>query len=157
MHIEVSRSVDAPAETVWAVLTDIPASALTIGGIVSVEPLTPGPYAPGYRWRETRRRLGTSSTEEMTAIVVDAPRSTTIVAENGGTEYRWAYRVIPNDTGCELVVTHTAETTHAPAAAHVVTALFGGVAERSARKALERDLADIAAAARARNPGPGKP
>ena len=151
MHIEVSRPVDAPAETVWAVLTDIPAAAHTVGGIVSVEPLTPGPYAPGYRWRETRRRLGMPSAEEKMATVVEAPQTTTVVAENGGTEYRWAYRIIPRGNACELAVNHTAETRHAPAAANVVNAVFGPLAERSTRRALEQDLADIAAAAEARH------
>lgn len=150
MQLDVSHATTASPEAVWSVLTDIPSADRTLSGVESVEVLTPGPYEPGFRWRETRKRFGMRATEEMMVLVADPPRSTTFVAENGGTEYLTVFTVTPGAGGCTLRMRFSAETAHAPAISRVVTAVMGRIAVNSSRRSIEQDLADIAAEAERR-------
>lgn len=151
MHLDLSRHVDADPATVWSVLTDIPNAHRTLSGVLSVEVLTAGVYEPGFRWRETRKMFGMKATEEMMVQSVDAPHSTTVIAENGGTEYTTVFTVAAQpDGGSTLSMSFSAETAHAPAVSRVVMAVMGKVAIKSTRNAMEQDLADIAAEAERR-------
>lgn len=151
MELALSRHVAADPDTVWAVLTDIPEAHRTLSGVQAVEILTPGPYAPGLRWRETRTMFGMKATEEMMVTAAEAPHTTTVVAENGGTEYTTVFTITPDaDGGSTLRMRFGAETAHAPAIARVVMMIFGRFAEKSTRKTMEQDLADIAAEAERR-------
>lgn len=149
MQLDLSRHVAADPDTVWAVLTDIPSAHLTLSGVLAVEILTTGQYQPGFRWRETRKMFGMKASEEMMVQAAEPPHSTTIVAENGGTEYKTVFTVTPDadGSGSTLRMRFGSETAHAPAISRVAMALLGGVAEKSTRKTMERDLADIATAA----------
>lgn len=151
MQMDLSRHVDADPDAVWDVLTDIPDAHRTLSGVISVEILTPGPYQPGFRWRETRKMFGIKATEEMMVVQAEPPGATRIVAENGGTEYTTIFTVTAEETGSTLRMRFGAETRHAPAVSRVVMALMGGIAERSTRKTMEQDLADIAAEAERRS------
>jgi len=151
MQLDLSRHVAADPHTVWEVLTDIPDAHRTLSGVVAVELLTAGPYQPGLRWRETRKMFGIKATEEMMVLAAEPPHSTTLVAQNGGTEYRTVFTITPDaDGGSTLRMRFAAETAHAPAVSRVVTALTGRFAEKSARRTMEQDLADIAAEAERR-------
>lgn len=152
MELDLSRHVTAAPEAVWDVLTDIPSAHLTLSGVLAVEILTPGPYQPGFRWKETRKMFGMKASEEMMVQAAEPPHSTTIVAENGGTEYKTVFTVTPDadGSGSTLRMRFGAETAHAPAISRVVMGLMGGIAERSTRKTMEQDLADIATAAERR-------
>ncbi|GLB63122.1 hypothetical protein NCCP2495_10000 [Dietzia sp. NCCP-2495] len=151
MQLDLSRHVAADPHTVWDVLTDIPNAHRTLSGVTAVEILTAGVYEPGFRWRETRKMFGMKATEEMMVQSADAPHSTTIVAENGGTEYKTVFTLSADaGGGTTLSMQFGAETTHAPAISRVVTALMGKVALNATRKAMEQDLADIAAEAERR-------
>ncbi|AVZ41321.1 MULTISPECIES: SRPBCC family protein [unclassified Dietzia] len=152
MQLDLSRHVAAGPDEVWAVLTDIPSAHRTLSGVLAVEILTPGPYQPGLRWRETRRMFGVKSTEEMMVLTAEPPHSTAIVSENGGTEYKTVFTVTPDPDGAgsTLRMRFGSHTAHAPAISRVVMALMGGLAERATRKAMEQDLADIAAEAERR-------
>ncbi|KAA0918629.1 SRPBCC family protein [Dietzia sp. ANT_WB102] len=151
MHLDLSLHVAASPDDVWAVLTDIPEAHRTLSGVQAVEILTPGPYQPGLRWRETRKMFGMKATEDMMVLTSEPPHSTTIVAENGGTEYKTVFTITPDaDGGSTLRMQFGAETTHAPAVSRVVMALFGRLAEKATRKTMEQDLADIATEAERR-------
>lgn len=151
MQLDLSRHIAADPETVWAVLTNIPEAPRMLRGVRSVEILTEQPYEPGLRWRETRTMFGMKATEEMMVLASEPPHSTTIVAQNGGTEYKTVFTVTPDaDGGSTLRMRFGAETAHTPAVSRVVMALMGGIAERSTRKTMEQDLADIAAEAESR-------
>lgn len=152
MQLDLSRHVAADPDSVWAVLTDIPSAHLTLSGVLAVEILTPGPYQPGFRWKETRKMFGMKAREEMMVQAAEPPHSTTIVAESGGTEYKTVFTITPDAdaSGSTLHMRFGAETAHASAVSRVVMALMGGVAEKSTRKTMEQDLADIASAAEKR-------
>ncbi|UVE96788.1 SRPBCC family protein [Dietzia sp. B32] len=151
MELDLTRHVAADPATVWAVLADIPEAHRTLSGVQAVEILTPGPYQPGLRWRETRTMFGMKATEEMMVVAVEPPHSTTIVAENGGTEYKTVFTVTPDaDGGSTLRMRFRAHTAHAPAVSRVVMTVMGRFAEKSTRKTMEQDLADIAAEAERR-------
>ncbi|EYT57604.1 carbon monoxide dehydrogenase [Dietzia sp. UCD-THP] len=151
MQLDLSRHVAADPATVWAVLTDIPSAHLTLSGVLAVEILTDGPYEPGLRWRETRKMFGMKSTEEMMVLAAEPPNATTIVAESGGTEYKTVFTITPDaDGGSTLRMRFGAHTAHAPAASRVAMMVMGRFAERSTRRAMEQDLADIAAEAERR-------
>lgn len=151
MQLDLSRHVAADPETVWSVLTNIPEAPRTLSGVRSVEILTESPYEPGLRWRETRTMFGMKATEEMMVLASEPPHSTTVVAQNGGTEYTTVFTVTPDaDGGSTLRMLFGAETAHASAVSRVAMSLMGGIAERSTRKAMEQDLADIAAEAERR-------
>lgn len=151
MQLDASRHVNASPDAVWSVLTDIPNAARTLSGVLSVEVLTPGPYQPGFRWRETRKMFGMKATEEMMVTVAEPPHSTTVVAENQGTEYTTVFTVTPDaDGGSTLAFHFSAVTEHANMIGNVVMAVFGGIARNASRKAIEKDLADIAAEAERR-------
>lgn len=151
MQMDLSRHIAADPDVVWDVLTDIPGASRTLSGVISVEILTNKPYEPGLRWRETRKMFGIKATEEMMVVESEPPGATRIVAENGGTEYITIFTITPDATGSTLRMRFSAETAHAPAASRVVMALMGGLAERSTRKSMEQDLADIATEAERRS------
>ena len=151
MQLDLSRHVDADPHAVWEVLTDIPSAPRTLSGVLSVEILNTSPYEPGLRWRETRKMFGIKSTEEMMVQAAEPPHSTTIVAENGGTEYKTVFTVTPDtEGGSTLRMRFGAHTARAPAVSRVAMAVMGRFAERSTRKTMEQDLADIAAEAERR-------
>lgn len=151
MQLDLSRHIAADPDTIWAVLTDIPNAHRTLSGVESIEILTAGVYEPGFRWRETRKMFGMKSTEEMMVQTADAPHSTTVVAESGGTEYKSVFTVTAEAGGGSTLYMHfSAEVAHAPAISRVVMAVMGRVAIKATRKAMEQDLADIAAEAERR-------
>lgn len=151
MQLDLSRHIAADPHTVWDVLTDIPNAHRTLIGVTAVEILTAGVYEPGFRWLETRRMFGMRATEEMMVQSADAPHSTTVVAENGGTEYKTVFTLVADADGATILGMHfSAETAHAPAISRVVTVLMGKVALNATRKSMEQDLADIAAEAERR-------
>ena len=151
MQLDLSRHVDSDPHTVWEVLTGIPSAPRTLSGVLSVEILNTSPYEPGLRWRETRKMFGMKSTEEMMVQSAEPPHSTTIVAENGGTEYKTVFTVTPDaEGGSTLRMRFGAHTAHAPAVSRVAMAVMGRFAEKSTRKTMEQDLADIASEAERR-------
>ena len=70
-RIEVERLVRAPADRLWAILTDIAHADQTLSGVTRVEPLTEGPYRVGTRWRETRRMFGREDTQQLRVTLGD--------------------------------------------------------------------------------------
>lgn len=155
-EIVVSRVIDAPPERVWEVLTDIEQAPRTLSGVESVQVLTVGPYAEGTRWRETRTMFGRSSTEEMWVVLADPPHQTRVQAVSHGATFETTFVLTSPGapagsgdaaSGTELTVRFGAQL-DAPSRLHRLgMKLVGPMATRATRKALEQDLADIAAAA----------
>lgn len=153
-EITVSRVIAASPERVWEVLTDLEHAAQTLSGVTSVQLMTDGPYAVGTRWRETRTMFGRSATEEMWVAECDPLRSTEVRAESGGATYVTQFQLAPlaDDTRTELSMRFAADVSNISGLQSVAMKLFGRFAARASRKALDQDLADIAAAAETRGP-----
>jgi carbon monoxide dehydrogenase subunit G len=151
----LTQHIAAPADKVWAVISDIPASAATLSSIDSIQMLTEGPYAAGTRWKETRTMLGRAETVEMwvaqseppTQLAAPGLASTTVKARQGGADYTTAFTLAERDGGTDLTMTFGAEVVKPTRLSRVMMAVAGPLGMRITRKALAKDLAEIAAKA----------
>ncbi|EMY34559.1 hypothetical protein D477_009133 [Arthrobacter crystallopoietes BAB-32] len=156
-QLELARYIDAPAEVVWDVLTDIGRADSTLSGVDSVEILTPGAYREGFRWRETRKMLGKAATEEMWVTEVQPGQSTVVKAASGGADYTTRFTLTPSGDGTELRMFFGAELQNPGWPARLAMAVFGKLGISAARKAMQQDLYDIAAAAEGKARKGGQP
>ena len=143
----LTQHINAPAEKVWAVISDIPGSAATLSGIDAIQMLTDGPYAEGTRWKETRTMMGRSETVELWVSQADPPRSTTVKALQGGADYTTRFALAERDGGTDVTLTFGAEVLKPTRLSKVLMAVVGPIGMRITRKALAKDLAEIAAKA----------
>ena len=153
MEVTCSRSIKAPAETVWALMTDLETFPETVGGIEGVERLDEGTgFGLGTTWRETRTMFGRTATEDMWVTEFDPGRSYVVEANSHGTEYRTAQRIEPDGDGSLLTMTFSGTATGTMA--KIMSATVGLLFANATKKAFEKDLADIAAAAEAASEAP---
>jgi carbon monoxide dehydrogenase subunit G len=146
--VTVERAVAAPPSVVWGIVTDLDRSAGVVGSIDSVERLDGGSgFGVGTRWRETRTQFGRQATEILEVTAVEAGRAYTVEADSRGTHYRSVIRVEPEGAGSRLSMSFEGEPTGA--IGKLMAATIGRLFEGSMRKALAKDLDDIAAAAEA--------
>lgn len=143
----LTQHIHAIPEKVWAVISDIPGSAATLSGIDAVQMLTDGPYGEGTRWKETRTMMGRAETVEMWVAQADPPRSTTVKALQGGADYTTRFSLAERDGGTDLTLTFSADVIKPTFLSKVTMALFGRLGMSMTRKALTKDLAEIAAKA----------
>lgn len=143
------REIAAPVDDVWHVLTHVEDSAAILSGVSSIEMLTDGPYGVGTRWRETRKMMGGSETEEMAVVVVDAPRRTAIRSEARGAVYGTTFTLERAAGGTRLSMEFGGEATDTGLLRRVLMALPTRLGLMMAKKMMRQDLADIAAAAEA--------
>ncbi|WP_211879670.1 SRPBCC family protein [Pseudarthrobacter albicanus] len=157
----LTQHIKAPADRVWAVVSDIPGSAATLSAIDSVQMLTAGPYAEGTRWKETRTMMGRSETVELWVAQCEPPSagrdggarggttggSTTVKARQAGADYTSRFALAERDGGTDLTLTFGAEVIKPTRLSRIMMAVFGPIGMRITRKALARDLAEIAAKA----------
>jgi carbon monoxide dehydrogenase subunit G len=144
--IKIERRIAAPTERVWEVITDLEGSAERLSGVNEVEILEGPEFGVGTRWRETRTMLGKEATEEMEVTGIEPGRAYTVGAESHGSKYLSELRVEgTGDGGTILTMTFDAEpqTFLSKLMANTIGHLFKG----GTRKALAKDLDDIAAAA----------
>lgn len=148
----LTRHIHAPADKVWSVISDIPGSAATLSGIDSIQMLTEGPYAEGTRWKETRTMMGRAETVEMWVSHCDPPAaghggSTTVKALEGRMDYTSRFALAEREGGTDLTLTFIAGMVRPTRISRILLAVAGPLGMRVTRKALARDLADIAAKA----------
>ena len=146
--LRISRDIEAPPEQVWKVLTDLEGSPEVISGITSVELLDSGTdFGVGTTWRETRVMFGREATEVMEIVAVDEGSSYVAEANGRGARYRTTLSVSEAEGGSRLTMTFDAQPTG------LVSKFFGATLGKlfagATRKAIEKDLEDIAAAAEA--------
>jgi carbon monoxide dehydrogenase subunit G len=146
-EITVTRRVAAPADRVWEVFTDLEHAPDRLSGVTAVEVLTPGPFGPGTRWRETRVMYGKEATEEMTVAETDPPRGYVVTAESHGARYRSEFRFTPSGDGTDVAMTFGGQPTSL--VSRVLGAVTMPLMKRSVTKALTQDLVDLAAACEA--------
>ena len=147
MRTHIERSVTAPADRVWAILTDLDRSPETLSGVDAVERLDGGTgFEVGTRWRETRTMFGKQATEEMTVTALDPGRSYAVEAGGRGVRYQSELGVEPaGDERSRLWMTFGAEPQGL--VGRIMAATIGRLFEGATRRMIERDLDDIAAAA----------
>jgi len=143
----LTQHIHASPEKVWSVISDIPGSAATLSGIDSIQMLSEGPYGEGTRWKETRTMMGRSETVEMWVAQADPPRSTTVKALQGGADYTSRFSLAERDGGTDLTLTFGADVVKPTVFSKITMALFGKIGMSMTRKALAKDLAEIAAKA----------
>ena len=143
----LTQHIHATPDKVWAVISDIPGSAATLSGIDALQMLSDGPYGEGTRWKETRTMMGRAETVEMWVTRADPPRSTTVKALQGGADYTSRFTLAERDGGTDLTLTFGADVVKPTVLSKVSMALFGKIGMSITRKALAKDLAEIAAKA----------
>ena len=145
-QLEISRNISAPTDRVWAIITDIEGSPAVISGIDEVERLSDDAgFKVGTRWRETRTLFGKEATEEMEVTAIDEHRSYTVEADSRNVHYTSVFTLQPADDGSSLRMTF--EGVPRGAFTKFMAATVGRLMKGPTRKALQRDLDDIAAAA----------
>ena len=143
----LTQHIHASPDRVWAVISDIPGSAATLSSIDAVQMLSDGPYGEGTRWKETRTMMGRAETVEMWVDEADPPRSTTLKATQGGADYVTRFSLAERDGGTDLTVTFGADVVNPTALSKIYMAVFGKIGMSITRKALAKDLVEIAAKA----------
>ena len=146
-NTSLTQHIHASPEKVWSVISDIPGSAATLSGIDSVQMLSEGPYGEGTRWKETRTMMARAETVEMWVAQADPLCSTTVKALQGGADYTSRFSLAERDGGTDLTLTFGADVVKPTALSKVTMALFGKLGMYFTRKALAKDLAEIAAKA----------
>jgi hypothetical protein len=91
--------------------------------------------------------FGKAETVEMWVAEADPGRSTTVKAEQGGADYTTRFSLSPRDGGTDLTLTFAAEVIKPTAASKIMMLLFGRMGMAATRKALTKDLTEIAAKA----------
>ena len=147
--IAVSRVVHAPAGTVWHVATDLEAAPQHMSAISRVDLLTGhAPFGVGTRWRETRKLMGREETEELVVTAVEGHESYTVEAESHGVHYVSTFRFEPLSADTtDLIMTFDGTPTQPQS---LFARLTGRVGTNMVRRTLDKDLADLAAAAERR-------
>ncbi|MFM9588388.1 SRPBCC family protein [Streptomyces scabiei] len=141
--VVVERRVGASQGRVWEALTDLRRMDRMLGGVTRVEVLTDGVFGVGTRWRETRRMFGKDATEEMWVTVSEPPERYVVEAESHGSRYvsQWLLRADgPGST--TILLTFSAEPTGAVAG--LLAKVMGPIGARAVRRAVAKDLDDVA-------------
>lgn len=143
----LTQHIHASPDKVWTVISDIPGSAATLSSIDAVQMLSDGPYGEGTRWKETRTMMGRAETVEMWVDQADPPRSTTVKALQGGADYTTRFNLAERDGGTDLTLTFGADVVNPTVLSKMAMVLFGKLGMSITRKALAKDLVEIAAKA----------
>lgn len=145
--LSVQRDVAASPQRVWSIVTDLDGIRDVISAITAVERTDSGTgFGVGTAWKETRVMFGREMTEPMEVTAVDEGRSYTVESTSRGVHYTSIMKVEPRGDGTTLAWEFGAEATSTSAK---LMAIVGKLFEGSTRKALAKDLDDIAAAAEA--------
>jgi carbon monoxide dehydrogenase subunit G len=144
--MSVSKQTHALPDRVWQVITDIDGSAEVLSNIKAIERVDSGSgFGVGTRWRETREMFGRESTEEMEVTSLEEGRSYTVEARNRGVHYQSVVSVEPSERGSLITMTFEAEPSGM--LGKVLAATLGKLFAGATKKALAKDLDEIASAA----------
>lgn len=148
-ELSVSREVSVSPEALWELVTDLDRSPDVISAVTAVERLDDGiGFGVGTKWKETRLILGQEATEVLEVTAIDPGHSYTVEAESLGAKYRSVISVdrAPGE-GSVITITFGAEPTGT--VSKVLSGTIGKLFEGGTRKALVKDLDDIAVVAEA--------
>lgn len=150
-QVEVTRRVAAAPAAVWRVLTELEHATERMSQITELHVITPGPYALGTRWRETRRMLGSSETQELTVVDNDPLRRTVLEAVDGATRYTTTVTLEELEPGTTLLtMTFGATGADDPGALRkLAMRVVGPLGTKLTERVLRTEVEDVAAAAEA--------
>ena len=142
--MRMETHVEAPAEDIFAMMTDMGGVVQHISGIDSIEVLTEGPMGVGTRFRETRTMMGKPATEEMEVVAFEPGRSYTLGCSSFGSRFQTVISFTPEGTGTRVAM----EMSWKPVTlAAKLMSPVGAMMKGMMRKCMEQDLADIKKAA----------
>lgn len=146
--VTVTRTIEAPVETVWNIATDIEQMPETMSAITDVEIIEGGEeFGVGTRWRETRVMMRKEATEEMYVSAVEDQRRYVVEADNAGVRYVTTFAFAPiNAATTEVGMTFTGQLTGTQ---NIFSRMMGKLGLKVVRKSLAKDLDDLAAASEA--------
>ena len=103
MEMRAQMDIQAPAEKIWSVITDIDNAADHIGGINKIEILNrPVSGLVGLKWRETRIMFGKEATEVMWITEAETNVAYKTRAESHGAVYLSDFLIEPLGGKCRL-------------------------------------------------------
>lgn len=143
MRLRVQTTIDAPAERVFAAVSDFAAAPAMIDGVERVEMLTDGPVGVGTRFGETRVVLGRRATEQMEVTDFQPGRSLTLGATSCGVRFETLVRCTPE--GARTRLSYDVATRPLTLGARLAGALTGPIMAATMRKQLTKDLQAIGA------------
>ncbi len=148
-EVTLSRRVSAPPEAVWEVLTDLDQAVRRLSQLTDLRVITAGPYALGTRWRETRRMMGASETQEMVVVDNDPLRRTVLEAVDSSTTYRTSFLLESLDGSAATLLTLSfgAEVADPTRLQRLALRVVGPLGLKLTEKSLRTELDDIATAA----------
>jgi carbon monoxide dehydrogenase subunit G len=145
-ELSVSREVAVPPDQLWELITDLDRAPEVISAVTSIRRLDQGrSFEVGTKWEETRTILGRDTTEVLEVVEVDPGRSYTVEAESLGAGFRSVITIEPSPLGSVITMSFSSEPSGA--VSRVLAGTVGKLFEGGTRKALVRDLEDIAAVA----------
>lgn len=103
-NVQTVRSISAPPEKVFASIAHIEEFKEINPDIVKVEFLTDSHVGVGTRFTETRRMKGREATSTLEVTEYNAPHSTRIVSDEGGTVWDTLFTVEPEGSGSKLTM-----------------------------------------------------
>lgn len=145
--LTLSVRIDATPQRTFEVFTDLRNAATTVRGIDSLEVLTDGPITNGTRFRETRTMFGKPHAETMQIIAWDPPRSYAVGCDSCGAHYETRFTFRPDSAATAVEMTFTV--TPIAFMAKLLSPL-SGLMLGACRKAFQKDLDDLKAAAEGR-------
>ena len=130
--------VEAPPAVVFAALSDIERWKDWLPNLVAVQKLTPGPFAAGTEWQETRKMYGNEATEYFRVTRYEPPSRVDLVVDgsrgtSGRGEYRFTYELVPERNGTTVELTGEVRMPG-------LWGLFSRFMVRAFRKACHKDL-----------------
>lgn len=147
-QFSLTKRIAAPVETVFTVATDLAHAADNIRGIEKIEPLTGGPFAVGTQWRETRKMMGTQSTEMLEVVGFERWKRYTVGCESCGAYFETTFRFDRDGDG--TLITLDARTEARSLMAKVLSPLGSLMFGKLMRKCMGDDLDDLARVAETR-------
>lgn len=148
-EVWATHRIEATPEAVWEVITDLEHAQERLSQVTDLHIITTGPYALGTGWRETRRMMGSSDTQELWVVENDPCRRTVTEARQGRTTYRSVLTMEPLEGGAatQLSVRFSASTAEPSALHGLAVTVVGPLGKTLTQRALRTELHDIAVAA----------
>lgn len=148
-EVTISRRVPAPPAVVWEVITDLDQAQRRLSQVTDLQVITDGPYAVGTRWRETRRMMGASDTQELVVVENDPLRRTVTEAVDASTTYRTELLLesLDESAGTLLTLTFSATVDDPTRLQRLALRVVGPLGLKLTERSLRTELDDIAAAA----------